>query len=88
MKRHMTHSSLAVQSGKRKGLTIYTDKAGKITQKSSDLGYAIGRPSNAGLSLPLPLSLSPSPCLLAHSVGDWGKCSEEGASGASGASGA
>jgi len=51
--------SLSVQSGKRKGLTIYTDKAGKITQKSTDLGLAIGRPSNAGPSLPpsLPPSL-------------------------------
>jgi hypothetical protein len=31
---------------------IYTDKAGKITQKNTDLGYAIGRPSNAGRSKP------------------------------------
>ena len=40
---------VVVQSGKRKGLLLYTDAAGKIVEKNDDVGYAIGRPSNAGV---------------------------------------
>uniref|UniRef100_A0A7S1MYZ4 Uncharacterized protein n=1 Tax=Hemiselmis andersenii TaxID=464988 RepID=A0A7S1MYZ4_HEMAN len=40
---------VVVRSGKRKGLVLYTDAAGKIMKASQDTGYAIGRPSNAGV---------------------------------------
>ena len=38
-----------VQSGKRKGLVLYSNAAGKLTSGSADPGFAIGRPSNAGV---------------------------------------
>ena len=38
-----------VQSGKRKGLVLYSNAAGKLTSASADPGFAIGRPSNAGV---------------------------------------
>ena len=42
-------SRVVVQSGKRKGLLLYTDAAGRIVEKNADMGFAIGRPSNAGV---------------------------------------
>mmetsp|Transcript_37245 Transcript_37245/g.87906 ORF Transcript_37245/g.87906 Transcript_37245/m.87906 type:complete len:565 (+) Transcript_37245:200-1894(+) len=39
---------VVVQAGKRKGLTLLTDLAGRIVKRSLDKGPAIGRPSNAG----------------------------------------
>lgn len=42
-------NKIIVRSGKRKGMIMYTDAAGRLSKRSQDTGMAIGRPSNAGV---------------------------------------
>lgn len=42
-------TKVIVRSGKRKGMIMYTDAAGRLAKRSQDTGMAIGRPSNAGV---------------------------------------